>query len=155
MLRSVSPKMPRPRIRPLRWTIPRRPLGAHMSISGGLEKAIERGLALGCTAIQLFTKSNNQWAARPIAADEARRFGGEVVPLDVDPRAAGMTGLVHRFPVGPISAITPFNFPLNLLAHQVAPAIAVGTEFDGYVGPHDHQVFRAQPMYRAPALSAP
>ena len=38
-----------------------------------------------------------------------------------------MDGLVHRFPVGPISAITPFNFPLNLLVHKVAPAIAVGT----------------------------
>jgi glyceraldehyde-3-phosphate dehydrogenase (NADP+) len=61
------------------------------------------------------------------AADEARRFAGEAVPLDVDPRTAGYTGLVHRFPVGPISAITPFNFPLNLLAHKVAPAIAVGS----------------------------
>jgi acyl-CoA reductase-like NAD-dependent aldehyde dehydrogenase len=61
------------------------------------------------------------------AADEARRFGGEAVPLDVDPRTVGYTGLVHRFPVGPISAITPFNFPLNLLAHKVAPAIAVGS----------------------------
>ncbi len=62
-----------------------------------------------------------------LAADEARRFGGEVIPLDVDPRTVGYTGLVHRFPVGPISAITPFNFPLNLLAHKVAPAIAVGS----------------------------
>jgi len=61
------------------------------------------------------------------AADEARRFGGEAVPLDVDTRTVGYTGLVHRFPVGPISAITPFNFPLNLLAHKVAPAIAVGS----------------------------
>jgi glyceraldehyde-3-phosphate dehydrogenase (NADP+) len=61
------------------------------------------------------------------AADEARRFGGEVVPLDVDARTVGYTGVVHRFPVGPISAITPFNFPLNLLAHKVAPAIAVGS----------------------------
>jgi glyceraldehyde-3-phosphate dehydrogenase (NADP+) len=61
------------------------------------------------------------------AADETRRFGGEVVPLDVDPRTIGYTGLVHRFPVGPISAITPFNFPLNLLVHKVAPAIAVGS----------------------------
>lgn len=61
------------------------------------------------------------------AADEARRFGGEVVPLDVDPRTVGYSGLVHRFPVGPISAISPFNFPLNLLAHKVAPAIAVGS----------------------------
>jgi len=62
-----------------------------------------------------------------LAADEARRFGGEVIPLDIDARANAMTGLVHRFPVGPISAITPFNFPLNLLAHKVAPAIAVGS----------------------------
>lgn len=62
-----------------------------------------------------------------LAADEARRFGGEVIPLDVDPRTAGMTGVVHRFPIGPISAISPFNFPLNLLVHKIAPAIAVGS----------------------------
>jgi acyl-CoA reductase-like NAD-dependent aldehyde dehydrogenase len=62
-----------------------------------------------------------------LAADEARRSAGEMVPLDVDPRAVGMTGLAQRFPVGPIGAISPFNFPLNLLAHKVAPAIAVGT----------------------------
>lgn len=61
------------------------------------------------------------------AADEARRFNGETVPLDVDARTVGYTGLVHRFPVGPISAISPFNFPLNLLAHKVAPALAVGS----------------------------
>src|SRR6185436_4291536 len=62
-----------------------------------------------------------------LAADEARRFGGEVVPLDVDTRGVGMNGLVNRFPIGPISAISPFNFPLNLLAHKVAPALAVGS----------------------------
>jgi glyceraldehyde-3-phosphate dehydrogenase (NADP+) len=62
-----------------------------------------------------------------LAADEARRFGGEVVPLDLDPRTTAHTGLVHRFPIGPISAISPFNFPLNLLAHKVAPALAVGS----------------------------
>jgi glyceraldehyde-3-phosphate dehydrogenase (NADP+) len=61
------------------------------------------------------------------AADEARRFNGETIPLDVDRRTTGYTGLTHRFPVGPISAISPFNFPLNLLAHKVAPAIAVGS----------------------------
>ncbi|HTS86893.1 MAG TPA: aldehyde dehydrogenase family protein [Gemmatimonadales bacterium] len=61
------------------------------------------------------------------AADEARRFGGETVPLDVDPRTIGYAGLTSRFAVGPISAISPFNFPLNLLAHKVAPAIAVGS----------------------------
>ncbi len=62
-----------------------------------------------------------------LAGDEARRFGGEVIPLDVDPRAAGMSGLVHRFGLGPISAISPFNFPLNLVAHKLAPAIGVGS----------------------------
>jgi deoxyribonuclease-4 len=56
-----------------------------MSIAGGLEKAVERGVALGCTAIQLFTKSNNQWAARPIGDDEARRFKD----------ALGASGLSH------------------------------------------------------------
>jgi acyl-CoA reductase-like NAD-dependent aldehyde dehydrogenase len=61
------------------------------------------------------------------AADEARRFGEEAIPLDLDPRAVGMTGLAKRFPIGPISAISPFNFPLNLVAHKVAPAIAVGS----------------------------
>jgi glyceraldehyde-3-phosphate dehydrogenase (NADP+) len=61
------------------------------------------------------------------AADEARRFGGELIPMDVDPRATGMAGLVQRFAIGPISAISPFNFPLNLLAHKLAPALAVGT----------------------------
>lgn len=62
-----------------------------------------------------------------LAADEARRFGGEIVPLDIDARADRMLGSVRRFPIGPISAISPFNFPLNLLAHKVAPAIAVGS----------------------------
>jgi glyceraldehyde-3-phosphate dehydrogenase (NADP+) len=62
-----------------------------------------------------------------LAAEEARRIGGEVVPLDLDPRAVGMTGVMHRFPIGPISAISPFNFPLNLLAHKVGPALAVGS----------------------------
>jgi glyceraldehyde-3-phosphate dehydrogenase (NADP+) len=61
------------------------------------------------------------------AADEARRFGGELVPMDVDARTAGVSGLVERFPIGPIAAISPFNFPLNLVAHKVAPAIAVGS----------------------------
>ncbi len=61
------------------------------------------------------------------AADEARRFGGELVPMDVDARTAGMSGLVERFPIGPIAAISPFNFPLNLIAHKIAPALAVGS----------------------------
>jgi deoxyribonuclease IV len=57
--------------------IPRRPLGAHMSIAGGVDLAIERGLSIGCSAIQMFTKSNHQWAARPLHDDEVRRFRDE------------------------------------------------------------------------------
>ncbi|MFI5348406.1 MAG: aldehyde dehydrogenase family protein [Elusimicrobiota bacterium] len=62
-----------------------------------------------------------------IAAEEAKRLGGEVVPVDVD--AAGRAyapAVSHWVPRGPILAIAPFNFPLNLIAHKVAPALAVG-----------------------------
>jgi acyl-CoA reductase-like NAD-dependent aldehyde dehydrogenase len=61
-----------------------------------------------------------------VAAEEAARIGGEWIPLDRAPAGAGRAGIVRRFPVGPIAAITPFNFPLNLVAHKVAPAIAAG-----------------------------
>src|SRR5882672_4486464 len=61
-----------------------------------------------------------------VAADEAVRIGGEFLPLDLQEFTAGRWGIVRRFPVGPIAAITPFNFPLNLVAHKVAPAIAAG-----------------------------
>ncbi|HCT79544.1 MAG TPA: aldehyde dehydrogenase [Micromonosporaceae bacterium] len=60
------------------------------------------------------------------AAEEARRFSGELMRLDTDPAATGRMAVVRRFPKGPILGITPFNFPLNLVAHKVAPAIAVG-----------------------------
>jgi acyl-CoA reductase-like NAD-dependent aldehyde dehydrogenase len=61
-----------------------------------------------------------------LAAEEARRLGGEVVPLDISPGSDGRFAIVRRFPVGPVLGITPFNFPLNLVAHKVAPAIASG-----------------------------
>jgi acyl-CoA reductase-like NAD-dependent aldehyde dehydrogenase len=60
------------------------------------------------------------------AAEEAARLGGESLPLDLTEGNEGRWGLVQRFPVGPVFAITPFNFPLNLVAHKVAPAIAAG-----------------------------
>ncbi|WP_025619337.1 aldehyde dehydrogenase family protein [Salinispora cortesiana] len=60
------------------------------------------------------------------AAEEARRFSGELQRLDTDPAAAGRLALVRRAPRGPVLGISPFNFPLNLVAHKVAPAIAVG-----------------------------
>jgi acyl-CoA reductase-like NAD-dependent aldehyde dehydrogenase len=61
-----------------------------------------------------------------IAAEEAGRITGEFLPLDVQEFTKGHWGVVRRFPIGPIAAITPFNFPLNLVAHKLAPAIAAG-----------------------------
>jgi len=60
------------------------------------------------------------------AAEETSRLGGESIPLDLTEGNEGRWGLVQRFPVGPVLAITPFNFPLNLVAHKVAPALAAG-----------------------------
>lgn len=60
------------------------------------------------------------------AAEEARRFSGDLQRLDTDPAGVGRLALVRRVPKGPVLGITPFNFPLNLVAHKVAPAIAVG-----------------------------
>lgn len=60
------------------------------------------------------------------AAEEARRFSGELQRLDTDAGSTGRMAVVRRFPRGPVLAIAPFNFPLNLVAHKVAPAIAVG-----------------------------
>jgi acyl-CoA reductase-like NAD-dependent aldehyde dehydrogenase len=60
------------------------------------------------------------------AAEEAARLGGESLPLDLTEGNEGRWGLVQRFPVGPVLAITPYNFPLNLVAHKLAPALAAG-----------------------------
>ena len=60
------------------------------------------------------------------AAEEAVRIGGESIPLDLTEGNEGRWGLLQRFGIGPVLAITPFNFPLNLVAHKVAPAIAAG-----------------------------
>lgn len=62
-----------------------------------------------------------------LAAGETRQGIGEVLPLDLEPRAEGRLCLYERTPRGPVAAIAPFNFPLNLIAHKLAPAIAVGT----------------------------
>lgn len=61
-----------------------------------------------------------------IASEETRRLYGEIVPLDWLPGTEGRTGYIHRVPRGPVAGITPFNFPLNLVAHKVAPALAAG-----------------------------
>jgi len=64
-----------------------------------------------------------------IAAEESVRMTGEVQPLDISPRARGYQGMWKRVPIGPCSFISPFNFPLNLAAHKIAPALAVGCPF--------------------------
>lgn len=64
-----------------------------------------------------------------IAAEESTRMHGELQALDISPRAKGYRGMWKRVPIGPCSFISPFNFPLNLAAHKVAPAIAVGCPF--------------------------
>src|SRR4051812_36849946 len=61
-----------------------------------------------------------------LGAEEAERMVGETIPLDLMPASKGRVGITRRFPIGPIAAISPFNFPLNLAAHKVAPAIASG-----------------------------
>jgi glyceraldehyde-3-phosphate dehydrogenase (NADP+) len=61
-----------------------------------------------------------------IASEQAKRLGGEFIPLDLSPQTPGRWGITRRFPIGVVTAITPFNFPLNLVAHKVAPALACG-----------------------------
>ena len=64
-----------------------------------------------------------------LAMEESTRVYGEVQPLDISPRAHGYRGLWTRVPIGPCSFISPFNFPINLAAHKIAPALAVGCPF--------------------------
>jgi glyceraldehyde-3-phosphate dehydrogenase (NADP+) len=61
-----------------------------------------------------------------IAAEEAERISGEVIDLGLNPVSAGRIGLTRRFPAGPVAGISPFNLPLSLAAHKLAPALAVG-----------------------------
>jgi acyl-CoA reductase-like NAD-dependent aldehyde dehydrogenase len=64
-----------------------------------------------------------------VAAEESVRISGEVLNLEISARARGYRGMTRRVPIGPCSFISPFNFPLNLAAHKVAPAIAAGCTF--------------------------
>lgn len=61
-----------------------------------------------------------------LGAEEAERMYGELIPLDLMPSSRDRVGITRRFPIGPVAGISPFNFPLNLAAHKVAPAIASG-----------------------------
>ncbi len=64
-----------------------------------------------------------------IAAEESARIPGEIIPMDLTPAGEAYTASVKRFPLGPVLGITPFNFPLNLVAHKVAPCLAAGNPF--------------------------
>ncbi len=64
-----------------------------------------------------------------IASEESTRILGEVLPMDISARAHDYTGMWKRVPIGPCSFISPYNFPLNLTAHKIAPALAVGCPF--------------------------
>ncbi len=61
-----------------------------------------------------------------VAAEEAERIYGEVLPLDLNVASEGRTGIIKRFPVGPVAGISPFNLPMGLAVHKVAPAMAAG-----------------------------
>jgi acyl-CoA reductase-like NAD-dependent aldehyde dehydrogenase len=84
--------------------------------------ALEAGKPIKQARVEV-TRSATTFA---VAAEEATRFHDEVLHLDALPGGEGRQGIVRRFPVGPIAAIAPFNFPLNLVAHKLAPAIAAG-----------------------------
>ena len=89
-------------------------LGRTITMEEG--KIIGEGLGEAERAIQTMTGS----------AEEAKRLFGEVVPLDGAPTWTGQLGFTLRVPCGVVAAISPFNFPLNLVAHKVGPALAAG-----------------------------
>src|SRR3954452_10370039 len=92
----------------------REELGRLIALEAG--KPIRDSLVEGDRAVLTFR----------LGAEEAERIYGEVVPLDLMPSSKGRIGVTRRFPIGPIAAISPFNFPLNLAAHKLSPAIASG-----------------------------
>jgi glyceraldehyde-3-phosphate dehydrogenase (NADP+) len=79
-------------------------------------KPIKDSLAEVDRAISTFT----------IGTEEAKRIPGEYLPVDITPATGNKRAVVGRFPIGPVAGITPFNFPLNLVAHKIAPALAAG-----------------------------
>jgi glyceraldehyde-3-phosphate dehydrogenase (NADP+) len=103
-------------------------------ISEGLQKRAETFARLITDEVKKPIKDARREVSRAAftfrwAGEEAKRLGGDVMPLDLEPGTEGRLALTRRFPRGPALLISPFNFPLNLVAHKVAPAIAVGTPF--------------------------
>lgn len=86
------------------------------TIAGEVGKALRDALAEADRGTQTFH----------VAAEEARRIGGEVIPMDLAPHGVGRVAFTRRYPIGPVAGISPFNFPFNLTAHKIAPAVAAG-----------------------------
>jgi len=112
---------PAPR-RPLKWTIPRRPLGAHMSIAGGMERAVERGASVGVTALQVFTKSSNQWAGRPFEPGEPERFREAVARAGITHVVAHDSYLINL--ASPDDAL--WRKSIDACAEELARCVALG-----------------------------
>jgi glyceraldehyde-3-phosphate dehydrogenase (NADP+) len=106
---------------------------------GDLLRAISRGvearrdelarliaLEIGKPIRDARTEVDRTALAFRLAAAEAERIVGEVIPLDLIPTSKGRVGITRRFPIGPVAAISPFNLPLGLSVHKLAPAIAAG-----------------------------
>jgi glyceraldehyde-3-phosphate dehydrogenase (NADP+) len=101
------------------------------AVAAGVEKRTADLAAMICAEAgkpMQYARGEAQRAVETFAfaASEAERGGGEVIALDASKGGNGRTGVARRVPRGPVSAITPFNFPLNLVAHKVAPALACG-----------------------------
>jgi len=101
------------------------------AIADGLEERGEElariiAMEAGKPIVQARAEVGRACSTFRIAAEEAKRIEGELVPIDVADDVTKGFGLVRRFGIGPVLAITPFNFPLNLVAHKVAPALAAG-----------------------------
>ena len=117
--------------RAMRWM----PRHARRAILRGIAEGLRTGregfactiaLEAGKPIVQARGEVDRAVVTFELAADEAMRLGGELLPLDLEPRAEGYLATVHRMPLGLIAGISPFNFPLNLVAHKVAPALAAG-----------------------------
>jgi acyl-CoA reductase-like NAD-dependent aldehyde dehydrogenase len=86
-------------------------------------------LEAGKPIIQARAEVNRTIDTFTLAAEECTRITGECGSLDISPQNDGLSYVTKKFPIGPVSLVTPFNFPMNLLAHKVAPAIAAGCPF--------------------------
>jgi glyceraldehyde-3-phosphate dehydrogenase (NADP+) len=101
------------------------------AIAAGMEKSAEKFVRMISLEVGKALKDARGEVSRAvnvfrISGEEAKRVGGEIMDLDWSAGNEGRTGLIRRFPMGVIAGIAPFNFPLNLVAHKVGPAIASG-----------------------------